>query len=338
MRIVLDGMGSDSYPAPEVAGAALAVQEFGMELVLTGDEALLKPLLANLPAEVQQKIQLVHAPEHISMGEKPAFAARQKSNNSMARGLQMVRDAEADAFISMGNTGAALASGLMILRRIAGVKRPALSAPIPTAKGRAVLLDVGANAECKPEYLLQFAIMGSIYAEKVLGIAKPRVGLLSNGEEANKGNELVKASHPLLQESGLNFIGNVEGKEVFGGDVDVIVTDGFTGNVTLKTAEAVAKLIVGKIRGGIMDGNALVKLGGALVKGSLRGAMRDLDPGEVGAAPLLGLNGLVMIGHGRSDARAVRSAIQATRLALSQNMLPAIREQITQRFRVEEAE
>ncbi|HUN22787.1 MAG TPA: phosphate acyltransferase PlsX [Anaerolineales bacterium] len=336
MRIVLDGMGSDKYPTPEAEGALMAAQALNCEIIVTGDEPRLKAALEQASSKgLPSNIRIVHAPQVISMGEKPAFAARSKSDNSMARGIQLVRDGEADAFVTMGNTGAALTNGLLILRRIRGCKRPALTAPIPTATGKAVLLDVGANSECKPEFLLQFAIMGSLYAERVLGIANPRVGLLNNGEEAGKGNELAKATYPLLKTSGLNFVGNIEGKEAFNGSADVIVTDGFTGNIALKVAEAVAKLVGQKMKDALKQ-NPLAMVGGLLAQSALRNAVKDLDPREIGAAPLLGLNGLVMVGHGRSDGQAVFSAIKSTQVALEQNMLSAIRETLAQKLTEED--
>lgn len=328
IRIVLDAMGSDTFPTPDVRGAVLAAREYGVEVILVGDEALINPVLAaqnpgNLP------IRVVHAPEMLTMedkGDALVFKARHKdSKNSMAVGLDLVRKGEAEAFVTAGNTGAAWLTALFRLGRIRGVDKPALAPAFPTAKGTCVVLDIGANPDCEPENLLQFAIMGSIYAEKVRGIKNPSVGLLSNGEEEGKGNHLVKATTPLLKNSGLNFYGNVEGKEVIGGMVDVAVTDGFSGNIMLKSSEAVAKLIIEKIKEGIKNGGPLAMLGGLLVKPALSKIKTMLDPSEEGAAPLLGVNGLVFIGHGRSDEYAIKNAIRVAKNAVESGVLEAMK-------------
>lgn len=341
IRIVLDAMGSDDHPTPDVIGAVMAAREYGVEIILVGDEALIKPVLAaqnpgNLP------IRIVHAPEMLSMedkGEALAFKARHKdSKNSMAVGIDLVKKGEADAFVTAGNTGAAWLTALFRLGRMRGVDKPALAPVFPTAKGSCVVLDIGANPDCEPQNLLQFAIMGSIYAEKVRGIRNPSIGLLSNGEEEGKGNHLVKETTPLLKASGLNFYGNVEGKEVIGGVVDVAVTDGFTGNVMLKSSEAVAKLIVDKIKEAIKNGGPLAMLGGLLVKPALGQIKKLLDPSEEGAAPLLGVNGLVFIGHGRSDEIAIKNAIRVARNAVQSGVLEAMKSNLQARLNATKAE
>lgn len=330
-RIVLDAMGSDNYPTPDVEGAVMAAREYGVEIILTGDASKIQPLLdshhaAGLPLSV------VHAPEMLTMhdkGEELVMKARHKdAQNSMAVGLDMVKRGEADAFVTAGNTGAAMVTSLFRLGRLRGVDRPALAPVFPTATGTCIILDIGANPDCKPENLLQFAIMGSVYAERVRGVKNPRVGLISNGEEAGKGSELVKGAYPLLANAGLNFIGNVEGKEIFNGHVDVAVTDGFTGNVLLKSTEAVAKLIIEKIREAIKGGGPLAMLGGALVRPALGKIKKLLDPSEEGAAPLLGVNGLVFIGHGRSDALAIKNAIRVAKEAAESKVLEAMKSAI----------
>src|SRR5512145_293755 len=327
-RIVVDAMGSDNFPGPDVEGAVMAAREYGVEILLTGDASKIQPLLdslggANLP------IRVVNAPEMLTMhdkGEDLVMKARHKdAQNSMAVGYDLVKNGEADAFVTAGNTGAAMVTALFRLGRIRGVDRPALAPPFPTAKGYCIVLDIGANPECKPENLLQFGIMGSVYAERVRGVKNPRVGLISNGEEAGKGSELVKEAYPLLSNAKLNFIGNVEGKEVFGGHVDVAVTDGFTGNVFLKATEAVAKLLIEKIRETIKGGNLPTKIGGALVRPALGSIRKMLDPSEEGAAPLLGVNGLVFIGHGRSDATAMQSAVRVAKGAAEAKVLDALK-------------
>ena len=329
--IVVDAMGSDDHPAPDVVGAVMAAREYGVEIILVGDESKIKPVLAAQAAGALP-IQIRHAPEMLTMedkGEALALKARhRKAENSMAVGIDLVKDGQANAFITAGNTGAAMVTALFRLGRLRGVDRPAVAPIFPTSTGSCVVLDVGANPDCKPENLLQFAIMGSVYAEKVRGVRNPRVGLVSNGEEEGKGNELVRAATPLFKNSGLNYYGNVEGKEVIGGKVDVAVADGFVGNVMLKTAEAVSRLILEQVKASIKEGGPLVMLGGLLVKPAL-GRIRDLlDPSEQGAAVLLGVNGLVFIGHGRSDARAIKSAVRQARDAAEADVLGAMRSAI----------
>ncbi len=251
----------------------------------------------------------------------------------MAVGIDLVKKDQADAFVTAGNTGAASVTAYFRLGTIPGIDRPGLAPVFPTATGSCVVLDVGANPDCKPENLLQFAIMGSIYAKKVRGVKNPVVGLLANGEEAGKGNDLVKHTYPLLAGSGLNFYGNIEGKELIGGEVDVAVTDGFTGNILLKSSEAVAKMLMDKIKEAILGGGLLSKLGGALIKPSLKGIKKLMDPSEHGAAPLLGINGLVFIGHGRSNALAIKNAVRVAKNAAEAGVLESIRTAIEQSIR-----
>ena len=330
-RIVVDAMGSDNYPVPDVEGSMTAAREYGVEIILVGDASKIQPVLdsanaGNLP------IRVFHAPEMLTMhdkGEDLVMKARHKAaQNSMAVGLDLVKSGEADAFVTAGNTGAAMVTALFRLGRIRGVDRPALAGPFPTATGMCIVLDIGANPDCKPENILQFAIMGSVYAEKVRGVKNPRIGLISNGEEAGKGSELVKGAYPLLAAAKLNFIGNVEGKEIFSDYVDVAVTDGFTGNVFLKSTEAVAKLLIEKIRESIRGGGPLAMLGGALIRPAMGTVRKLLDPSEEGAAPLLGVNGLVFIGHGRSDALAIKSAVRVAREAAEAKVLDALKSAI----------
>jgi glycerol-3-phosphate acyltransferase PlsX len=328
IKIALDAMGSDEYPTPDVIGAVLAAREYDVEILLVGDEALINPILAaqkpgNLP------IRVIHAPEMLTMNDKGdalVFKARHKdSKNSMAVGMDLVKNGEADAFVTAGNTGAAWITAFFRLGRLKGVSKPALAAIFPTAKGHTIVMDIGANPDCEPENLAQFAKMGSVYAEKVRGVKNPKVGLISNGEEEGKGNKLVREATPLLKECGVNFIGNVEGKEVIGGVVDVAITDGFTGNVILKTSEAISKLLIDKIKTAIKSGNILVKIGGLLIKPALKSLKELLDPSQEGAAPLLGVNGLVFIGHGRSDEQAIKNAIRVARNAVASDVLDSIK-------------
>lgn len=330
MKIALDAMGSDNYPEPEVHGAVAAVKQLDLEILLVGQEDKLNPLL-NQAGGDGLPIQIIHAPEVLKMTDRPARSARKKADNSMAIGMELVKSGEAEAFVTAGNTGGAMANALFRLGRIRGVKRPALTGLFPVKGGHTVVLDIGANADCKPEYLVQFAAMGSVYAKAVLGIHHPRVGLLSNGEEAGKGNTLVKETYPLLEDSGLNFIGNVEGKELFGGQADVVITDGFTGNVMLKSSEAVAKLLTDILRQELTS-QLRTKIGALLAKPAFDNLKRILDPAEVGAAPLLGINGLVFVGHGRSDARAILNALRTAKQAVESDLLTKLTNSIQERL------
>jgi glycerol-3-phosphate acyltransferase PlsX len=335
MRIVLDAMGSDDCPDPEVHAAIEAAHLYGEEVLLVGPIEQLKPKLQALAGE-NPPVQLIHASDVITMEDKGlALALKAKkrdSKTSMAVGIDLVKNGQADAFVTAGNTGGAMATAYYRLGLVPGLERPGLTGIFPVKGGRCIVVDIGTNPECKPEHLLQFAVMGSIYARTIHGIASPRIGLLSNGEEAGKGNELVKGTFPLLEASGLNFFGNVEGKEIFGGCVDVVVTDGFSGNELLKTSEAVAKLLVDVLKEELM-GSLRTKIGAGLAKPAFDKLRRMLDPAEVGAALLIGVNGLVFIGHGRSNARALVSAIRLARHTVEANLLggiqTAIQEQIS---------
>jgi glycerol-3-phosphate acyltransferase PlsX len=330
MRIILDAMGSDTHPTPEVQAAIEASQFFGDEILLVGPADLLREEIKAASGNTA-KVRVIHAPEVIEMADKPAENARRKAQNSMSIGMELIKSGDGDAFVTAGNTGGAMATALFTLGRIKGVKRPALTALFPVKGGHCVVSDIGANAECKPEYLFQFAIMGSVYAQKVLNISSPRVGLLSNGEEAGKGNQLVKEVFPLLENSGLNFIGNVEGKELFGGQVDVVITDGFTGNVLLKSSEAVAKFLVDLLREELIS-SLQTKLGALLAKPAFNVLKKTMDPAEVGAVPLLGIDGLVFVGHGRSEAPALVNAIRVARQAVEVDLLAAIRAAIQEKL------
>ena len=332
-RIVVDAMGSDGFPTPDIIGAVQAAREYDVEIILVGDQALITSVLSNQnPGNLP--IRVVHAPEMLTMEDKGMAlvlkARRPNSKNSMAVGIDLIKNGQADAFVTAGNTGAASVTAYFRLGTIPGVDRPGIAPVFPTASGSCVVLDVGANPDCKPENLLQFAIMGSIYAQKVRGVLNPRIGLLSNGEESGKGNDLVKHTFPLLKNSNLNFFGNIEGKELIGGQVDVAVTDGFTGNILLKTSEAVAKLLMDKIKEAIQSSGLTAKIGGLLVKPALMGIKKLMDPSEEGAAPLLGVNGLVFIGHGRSDATAIKNAIRVANNAVKVSVLDSIRSAIEQ--------
>lgn len=323
MAIVLDAMGSDGYPLPEVEGALQAARLFKEEIILVGNEDIVGPHLEKLNSG-GLPVRLVHAPDILEMGDKPVDSARKHPLNSMAVGLELVKKGEAGAFVSAGNTGGVMFNALRTLGRIKGVQRPALTALFPVRNGHCVVLDIGANADCRPEFLLQFAIMGSIYAEKVLDKPSPRVGLLSNGEESGKGNQLIKDTYHLLEQAGLNYIGNVEGKELFGGEVDVVVTDGFTGNILLKSSESVAKLITEVLKEELKS-SPISTLGALLAKPAFGKIKKMMDPREVGAAPLLGIDGLAFVGHGRSDSHAIVNALRVAHTAIQTNLLDALR-------------
>ena len=334
MRIVLDAMGSDNCPQPEVQAAIEAALQWGDQIFLVGPVEQLKPLLEALGG-IPPNLHLVEAPDTITMQDKglklALKAKRRNAKNSMAVGMDLLKNLEADAFVTAGNTGGALTTAFFRLGVLSGVERPALTTLFPVRKGFCTILDIGANPDCKPEHLLQFAVMGSVFSQAVRGLTNPRVGLLSNGEEAGKGNELVRNTYPLLEKSGLNFIGNVEGKEVFGGEADVVITDGFTGNVLMKGSEAVAKLLMDILKDELMS-STRSKLGALLAKPAFVSLKNKMDPDEIGAAPLLGINGLVFVGHGRSNARALVSAIRTARNAIEADLLSALRTAIQERL------
>lgn len=327
MTIILDAMGSDNRPYPEVQAAVTASSQLNEEIVLVGDENLLDQKLAAIPGD-QSMVRIAHAPQALDMSDH-IVDVRSKKQNTMKVGMNLVKSGDGDAFVTAGNTGMAMYFAKKTFGDIKGVIRPCLCAIFPVKGGRAVVLDIGANAECRPDFLVQFGIMGTIYAQTMLGVKLPTVGLLSNGEEEGKGNDLVRESFPHLNQSNLNFIGNVEGKEVFGGQVDVVVTDGFTGNVVLKSTEAVAKLILETLKEELMS-SFRTKMGALLAKPAFGKIRKMLDPSEIGAAPLLGIDALVFVGHGRSDAKAIVSAIRAAKEAVDKQLLVKLRKAITE--------
>ena len=325
MRIVVDAMGSDDYPVPDVAGAVLAAREWDDEIILVGDRPRIEAELARHDTS-GLKLEVVHASQVVEMADKPTEAAKEKPDSSMHVGLSMVQRGEADAFVTAGNTGAVLTiATLYTLRRIRGVKRPALTAIFPHLNGYVVAADVGANADCKPEHLVQFALMASLYAEQAMGIQQPRVALLSNGEEEGKGNELIKETTPLLRaQSNLNYIGNAEPKEVLSGATDVVIHDGFTGNIFIKSIEAAASM-VGKLLRQEIKAGVITSIGGLLAKPAFGRVSKRVDPFEIGGAPLLGVDGVVIIGHGRSNEVAIKNAIRQARQAVQGRVIEAIR-------------
>jgi glycerol-3-phosphate acyltransferase PlsX len=324
MRIVVDAMGSDEHPGPDVAGAVLAARQFGDAIILVGDQTRVERELTGHDT-AGLAIEVVHAAEAITMKDAPGAAARDKRGSSMHIGLQLVRDGAADAFVSAGNTGAILTVATLRqtgLGRIPGILRPALGVVFPI-ESKPMLIDNGANADCKPEYLVQFGRMGSLYMERMHNIARPRVALISNGEEEGKGNLLIKETVPLMETAGFHYVGNIEPKEFVRGAADVGVVDGFTGNVMMKTAEAVAGYMSDTIRKYIMAG-ALTKIGGALARPAFKRVRDQLNPDEVGGAPLLGVDGVVIIAHGRSNAHAIRQAIGQARRVAERGIVQAI--------------
>jgi glycerol-3-phosphate acyltransferase PlsX len=322
MTIVLDAMGSDDRPDPEVQAAVTASTTLNEDIILVGNERVLSEKLAAIGGDTS-RVRIVHAPEALDM-EDHIREAREKMQNTMRVGMDLVKSGEGDAFVTAGNTGMAMYYAKKVFGDIEGVIRPCLATVFPVKNGQAVVLDIGANAECRPEFLVQFAIMGKIYAQSMLGVNNPKIGLLSNGEEEGKGNDLVRETYPLLKETDLNFIGNVEGKELFGGQVDVVVTDGFTGNVVLKSTEAVAKLIIDILKEEL-KGSFRTKIGALLAKPAFGKIRKMLDPSEVGAAPLMGIDALVFVGHGRSDTKAMVSAIRAAKQAVDNHLLDELR-------------
>ncbi len=330
MKVVLDAMGSDTHPSPEVQAAIDAVELWGDPIIITGPRDELEDRIRALGGDLD-KIEIAHAPEVLTMTDKPAETARRSSANSMAVGIDLVKNSKADAFVTAGNTGGAMATALFRLGRIRGVKRPGLAPTLPVMGGQVIMLDLGANTDCKPEYLVQFAVMGSVYAERVFNKSNPRIALLSNGEEPGKGNELVKETFPLLEQTDLNFIGNVEPKDVYAGAADVVVSDGFVGNIFLKTSEAIAKFLIDMIRTEI-KANPVTSLGGLIAKPAFKKVGKLLDPAEYGGVPLLGVNGVVYIGHGRSESYALLNAIRAARSAIEGGILEATQEAIKSRF------
>jgi glycerol-3-phosphate acyltransferase PlsX len=326
MRIVLDAMGGDHAPEVAVEGGVMAAREYGTEVVLVGPQAVIEAELAKHDT-AGLSLPVVHASQVIEMTDEPSMAARRKKDSSMVVGMNLVKNGEADAFTTAGNSGGALAAALFRLGRIKGIKRPALSTVFPTRKGLCFISDVGANTDCKPVYLLQFGIMGSAYADRVLGIPNPRVGIVSTGEEEGKGSILVKEAFKLLKESDLNFIGNVEGKDIPAGLADVVVTDGFSGNIVIKLSEGVVSLLMRVMEEEIKKRPAAV-LGALLAKSALLEVKSRLDYSEYGGAPLLGVDGVVIVGHGRSNAKAIKNMVRVGKEAVEKGMLEAIKEGI----------
>jgi glycerol-3-phosphate acyltransferase PlsX len=303
-------MGSDRAPKPEIEGAIQAARHYGVRVLLVGPEPAVRAELARYPAAADLPIDIVHASEVITMDDKAVQAVRAKRDSSLRVGVRLVRDGRAAGFVTAGNTGAAMATAKMVLGAIPGVDRPALAAVFPTAIGTAAsLLDVGANVDCKPQNLAQFAVMGEIYFRSMFGTRRPRVGLLSIGEEETKGNELTREAFQLLRQLPLNFVGNVEGRDLYNGQVDVIVADGFVGNVALKTSEGVANLVRATLKE-TLKATITRQVGYLLSRSAFADFKKRLDHTEYGGAPLLGVKGVCFITHGSSNANAIKNAIR----------------------------
>jgi glycerol-3-phosphate acyltransferase PlsX len=328
IRIAVDAMGGDHGPSVIVEGAIAGARAQRASLLLVGNVSEIESALHGMD-KTDLEIEVVEATDVISMDDHPAQAVRRKPQSSINVALRLISESRADAMVSAGNSGAIMAASLLVLGRIKGIDRPAIASYIPTATGKTLLLDLGAVVDPKPGNLVQFAEMGQVYVERILNVQNPTIGLLSNGEEPTKGNTLVQQVHPLLAaDEDLNFVGNVEGKDVAMGTVDIVVTDGFTGNVALKTAEGVAAMIAELLRAEITS-TLPRKLAGLVLRPAFRALRSKLDYAEIGGAPLLGVNGAVIISHGRSTAKAIENALSVGVRAADKDLAGGIAERIS---------
>ena len=323
MKIIVDAFGGDNAPKAVLEGASLAVKELGVEIIAVGDEEAINACAAENDIRMEG-ITVRHAPDVLTMHDNPTDVLKKKPDSSLAVGLRMLREGEGDAFVSAGSTGALLVGATLLVKRLPGIKRPALATVIPGAEHPYLLCDCGANADCRPEMLVQFARMGAAYAEKVMGVAYPAVGLINNGTEESKGGELQLAAHGLLKESGLHFIGNVEARELNAGACDVAVCDGFTGNVVLKLTEGVAKLMSGKIKK-VFAGSFAGKLAYLLTRPAIKEFRASMDYTEYGGAPILGVCAPVIKAHGSSNAKAIKNAVRQAKACVENDVVGAIR-------------
>lgn len=310
MKIVIDAMGGDNAPRSTVEGAVLALKNFPVEIVLTGDKEKIEKALESYEYD-KSRLEIIHTTQKIENEDKPVKAIRSKKDSSMVVGLNLVKEKKADGIVSAGNTGALLAGGLFVLGRLKGIDRPALCSYLPTREGVSILIDAGANADCKPQNILEFGMMGSAYAQGVLKLQNPKVGIVNIGAEEGKGNELTKKAYELLKENtiDINFVGNVEARDIPSGDVDVIVCDGFTGNVVLKLTEGVAMTMFSMLKSAFTK-NTVTKLGALLSKGGLMDMKKRLDYKEYGGAPFMGVDGCLIKAHGSSDSKAIMNAVR----------------------------
>ena len=326
MKIAVDAMGGDNAPKAVVEGCIEAVLEYGVEVYLVGLKQEIEKYIKKENIE-SNKIHIIEASEIINNEESPVNAIKRKKDSSMVIGLKLVRENTCDAFLSAGSTGAFLAGSLLRVGRIKGIDRPALAPVIPTTKGGCMLIDAGANVDCKPKNIMQFALMGSIYMEKVMEISSPRVGLLSIGSEEGKGNELTKQSYELLKNCNVNFIGNIEARDISYGICDVCVCDGFVGNVVLKNTEGLASALMSMIKEEITK-SALSKFGALLLKNSFIGLKKRFDYKEYGGAPFLGIDGIMIKAHGSSDKKAIKNAIRQAKLLYDNQCIEKIAKEI----------
>jgi len=326
-RVAVDAMGSDNHPGPEVLGVVQALKQYpGTQAILVGNRKVIEQHLQEVPA-AGLPLEIVHTDEYIGMCEHPVMAIRKKKNNSMRLAMNLIKEGRADGFVTAGNTGAGMTLAKLVFGTCRGVDRPALATVVPSIKGTTIIVDVGANVDCKPLHLEQFAIMGHVYAKMIFGIEKPRVALLSIGEEEIKGNDLIKEVHQALKHAQLNFVGNIEGRDVYVGDVDVVVCDGFVGNVVLKTTESVAHAVGYWMKKEFFR-HPVRMFGALLLKGALETLKHRMDPEIYGGAPLLGVPGTVIITHGSSTYRAIFHAIIAGAAAASNNLTEEIARRI----------
>ncbi len=328
MRIAVDAMGGDYAPDEIVKGVAEFAPEFDGQLILVGDSDTVKSLLKKYSSgKVADNIEVQHASEIIEMGEHPASAVHKKKDSSIVVANRLVKQGRADAVVSAGSTGAAMTASLFAMGRIRGIDRPGILGSLPNTDDRTYIVDMGALVDSKPNNLLQFALMGDIFARQVAGMDNPRIGLLSNGSEESKGNELVQAAYVLLKEQDINFIGNVEGRDIFNGSVDLVVCDGFTGNCVLKTAEGLAIALVEILKKELSD-SKMASLGAAMMYKKLKPLKKKIDYAEYGGAPLLGINGVSIIAHGSSKALAVKRSIAVAAEAVEQDLVGQIRQNV----------
>lgn len=335
MKILIDVMGGDNAPQVPIEAAVKAANELGVNMVLVGDTDIINKELEKY-SYPEDKISIAHAPDVISNHEEPAKAVRQKKTASVVVAANMLKNGEGDAMLSMGSTGALLTAGLLIVGRIKGILRPALATTLPTAQGPKLLVDAGANTNCRPANLVQFGIMGDAYMKKLHNINNPKVGLISNGEEEGKGDDLTKKSYGIMKEAPFNFIGNIEGRDIMEGNADVMVCDGFIGNVVLKTVEGMGHVISNRIKD-IFKKSIITKIGAVFVMGGLKEFKKSMDYREYGGAPLLGCKKLVLKGHGSSDTKAAFAAIKQAKIFIDTDVNKEIEENL-KKINTEETE
>lgn len=325
VKIAIDAMGGDHAPAEIVKGAVEAAKEHGVEIVLVGQQSVIRPQLESF-TNLDSRVSIIDAPDVVGFGEHAAQAVRDKPGSSVVVGMKLLRGKGASAFVSAGHTGAVVCAALLVLGKLPGIQRPALGALVKTQNSPVLLLDSGANADCRPYYLVQFAYLGSVYMNRVWGIANPRIGLLSNGEEEIKGNLLARSTHQLLKGTKLNFVGNVEGRDIHRQIVDVIVTDGFTGNVALKASEGMGESVISALSQ-IMETKIRFRLASLFMRPALRAVAKQVDYSEYGGAPLLGVRGNVIVAHGRSQAKAIKNAVRLAKQTVAQGLPQAMMEE-----------